>query len=1194
MEYVSDAESEPEYGYTYQTEDSEIYAKRANEDDGAMGVRMPHKRVAFDPATRGRSENPRSTNGTASVNPTMNINGNATNAAPRKPQGLDRPSSAPEAYTRPPPPQHRGNDNPRAARPAPQVTRDTVVRLPRADPIPSLKADALAESKGKEMAIKACRAITVDAARESGTVVAAAKIVAAGQLLGDPQVVGIGKELARRVDTYTQKQASALLSKGTDVHMGHADHHCMTLDDSELAAYREGNSSTAMINAAIPAAPVVSNCKAPVQIAGHAESLTAIVDTGASKSAITKGTLRRLGLTKYIEPYQSFYFNADGRKTPSLGRIRDVPVNLGHLTTKVSFSVTDAMTYDVLLGMDFLKAGGAILDLRSDCIRYDLGDGLEGVSCLNCHVQVAAREEDEASLLDLKEITATLNRISDFFMVLDEKDEPMEVPTANEGSDQHLLPLLMDNVTHFISADPLVEPKLYPECSTQDPNLVLTTTPPELMAKVMNATSSLGDMGVCTQPLSGWVEDLEEVVQIAAAQGVDPSEVWDKLLHMRYSSGSDQHTITPLSPAGTVALENQEVEADSLFMEDFLRISVERPLSTQQTGMECAEQPCVCYSPVSSSADYYFPPYSPASPSHDTFTVPWIIRPEPESPRLQPISLEARATVAPDNPSLETSPACNGKRGDDLGGGDDLPLSAIPLREEELPSVFSPGWIDMMHDHVIPYVTTVPLKDIPMQPEVVGRGILFTFWATMLRCIYQVGPGMVWPSGLLAQLCRRFNLEHNQEGVATYIRLYEEHVSRHIAKRLLGEEICMSTRSVSELAAEYLLTSTHISQGCNEEIQWQAMQTQHITQSNDNCNNVTEQQRHTSEHRDQQTAEEAHVKAMGGEVDCRGPLLPVRFPELKITTVANRCGTFNEMLMSPSTLVESFCTFTEDHNTVAANLPPDSASVQADLHDYMEDQQAVGEFEQSFDQLLPKDPISIGPASDGDSNSLDGYAWHHPFDSSAMNDPDSDSNCGLDQLPPLAVSSLSDEDLLWGDQMGELKPEFMMEGVTQELGAAERLMHEWRLPIVKNAGPDSCVNRFVMHSVICPNEIYTLAPGVGTDILKFEQSSDPTAAKDYSEVLLQESDMQSVAEDTAVVREDSLSSQQISDISFEVWIGADASQQGQDQQPLQPMIQQESSSYVQLAEYKYFTNEARGRTRTNRRRWRSCRLQSVP
>jgi hypothetical protein len=872
------------------------------------------------------------------------------------------------------------------------------------------------------MAIKACRAITVDAARESGTVVAAAKIVAAGQLLGDPQVVGIGKELARRVDTYTQKQASALLSKGTDVHMGHADHYCMTVDDSEMAAYREGNSSTAMINAAIPA---VSNCRAPVQIAGHAESLTAIVDTGASKSAITKGTLRRLGLTKYIEPYQSFYFNADGRKTPSLGRIRDVPVTLGHLTTKVSLSVTDAMTYDVLLGMDFLKAGGAILDLRSDCIRYDLGDGLEGVSCLNCHVQVAAREEDEASLLELKEITATLNRISDFFMVLDEKEEPMEAPSANEGSDQHLLSLLMDNVTHFISADPLVEPKLYPECSTEDPDLVLTTTPPELMAKVINATSS---------------------------------------------------------------------------------------------RMECAEQPCVCYPPVSLSADYDAPPYSPASLSHDTSTVPWIIRPEPESPRLQPISLKARATVAPENPYLGTSPVCNGKRGDDLGVGDDLPLSAIPLREEELPSVFSPDWIDMMHDHVIPYVTTVALKDIPMQPEVVARGFLFTFWATMLRCIYQVGPGMVWPSGLLAQLCRRLNLEPNQEEVATYIRLYEEHVSRHIAKRLLGEEICMSTRSVSELAAEYLLTSTHISEGCNLEIQWQAMQTQHITQSNDNCINVREQQRHKPEHGDQQTAEEAHVKAMGGAIDCRDPLLSVRFPELKITTVATRCCTFNEMLMSPSTLVESFCTFTEDHNIVAANLPPDSASVQADLYDYMEDQQAVREFEQSFDQLLPTDPISIGPASDGDSNSLDGYAWDHSFDSSAMNDPDSDSNCGLDQLPPLAVSLRSDEDLKWGDQMGELKPEFMMEGVTQELGAAERLMHEWRLPIVKNAGPDSCANRFVMHSVICPNEIYTLAPGVGKDILEFEQSSDPTAAKDYSNVVLQESDLQSVAENTAVVR----------------------------------------------------------------------------
>ena len=74
-------------------------------------------------------------------------------------------------------------------------------------------------------------------------------------------------------------------------------------------------------------------------------------------------------------------------------------------------------------------------------------------------------------------------------------------------------------------------------------------------------------------------------------------------------------------------------------------------------------------------------------------------------------------------------------------------LFGVPLRAEDLPLVSSPAWVKLIHDHVIPYVTTLHLVDIPLQPEVVARGFVFTLWAMLLWCIHKLGNSRVGPSG---------------------------------------------------------------------------------------------------------------------------------------------------------------------------------------------------------------------------------------------------------------------------------------------------------------------------------------------------------------------------------------------------------------------------------------------------------------
>jgi hypothetical protein len=883
--------------------------------------------------------------------------------------------------------------------------------------------NALAESKGKETAIKACRSISVDAARESGTVVAAAKIVAAGQLLGDPHVVDIGKELARRVDQYTNKQATVLLNKNdtANVHMSHADHNAPdNIDNYDLSIYSKEN----MLLSDTKMAQIISTCKAHVKVAKHNEPLIAIIDTGASKSAITKDALRRLGMFKHVEPVHSFYFNADGRKTPSLGRIKQVPVTLGRLTTKVSFSVTDALTYDNLLGMDFLKASGAILDLRADSIRYDLGQDLEGVSPLNCHVQTPMTEDEVNTMLEelladetmctappkaKNPDTATAVTLRyDAALESNSDDTVIDIITTSAAADivdttaADCINTATDNAVPEYMFDQMILEEEEPPCLEEEPSCLeegpplLEEEPPcleeespcleeplpflERSEPFLEDTSLLWDPfpsgGEVPNLLGPWNSDLSGIFQQSEIFGMSTGTLWDA--HLAYNYGTDTASAdqlcfsptpvpySPVTPAeseeGMPTQEFDWGEPSSMF--DFLTEAISPPAilpdpinsswdNPVQIGgksvsigitiktayghldgddmtsiasaiyskitevgqnlylqmgldsgrglfMDLQTTPGLSVLEVSqvlpNLQQLLFSPSSHPRPDLAHFGIPPLIQywgpelsytehPVPRDPRLpayqvqlivtklnpdqlpsqralkptiswsgcyvlslnwvsppdtsitapvsfpvlplspdtmvtQPMPMQAPepAPVEPSNSAgMKRSPAFLGKE-----GGSGTSLAGVPLRFEELPFPLSPEWIQLMHDHVIPYVKRFPLMDIPLQPEVVARGLLFTFWAMLLRCMYQVGHNGIWPSELLTQVCRNFNLEHNQQGVATFIQQYVATVRRHIGQQLLNSEINITTQGMEEIAAEYLLSVSDLVQGCDEVVQSEA------------------------------------------------------------------------------------------------------------------------------------------------------------------------------------------------------------------------------------------------------------------------------------------------------------------------------------------------------------------------------------
>jgi hypothetical protein len=106
--------------------------------------------------------------------------------------------------------------------------------------------------------------------------------------------------------------------------------------------------------------------------------ITLIVDSGASSSVVSKVFLDDHNI--HIErPSTVTMTNINGIKTTPLGAIDNFPITVGTITTPIKVDVTDAKTYSVIVGNDWLMQVKATIDyatanltIRNDECLYQI------------------------------------------------------------------------------------------------------------------------------------------------------------------------------------------------------------------------------------------------------------------------------------------------------------------------------------------------------------------------------------------------------------------------------------------------------------------------------------------------------------------------------------------------------------------------------------------------------------------------------------------------------------------------------------------------------------------------------------------------------------------------------------------------------------------------------------------------------
>jgi len=101
--------------------------------------------------------------------------------------------------------------------------------------------------------------------------------------------------------------------------------------------------------------------KVTLRIKGKAQ--TAIVDSGAATSIITKTLLDRLGY-KVDKLSKLVVVIANEAHTKSLGVVSHLPITLGKIDTHTSFQVLQSKDKVLILGNEWLRENNAVIDWK--------------------------------------------------------------------------------------------------------------------------------------------------------------------------------------------------------------------------------------------------------------------------------------------------------------------------------------------------------------------------------------------------------------------------------------------------------------------------------------------------------------------------------------------------------------------------------------------------------------------------------------------------------------------------------------------------------------------------------------------------------------------------------------------------------------------------------------------------------------
>jgi predicted aspartyl protease len=100
-----------------------------------------------------------------------------------------------------------------------------------------------------------------------------------------------------------------------------------------------------------------------------------LVDTSASMFVMAADVVKELGIMHMVTRSETYKI-ASRVITHTLGRINDVPIKVGSVQCTMTSMVMDTNNYDVLLGLDFLRKIGAIVDVEWGLIQVRHGLGV--------------------------------------------------------------------------------------------------------------------------------------------------------------------------------------------------------------------------------------------------------------------------------------------------------------------------------------------------------------------------------------------------------------------------------------------------------------------------------------------------------------------------------------------------------------------------------------------------------------------------------------------------------------------------------------------------------------------------------------------------------------------------------------------------------------------------------------------------
>ena len=114
------------------------------------------------------------------------------------------------------------------------------------------------------------------------------------------------------------------------------------------------------------------------------EAVTAIVDSGAATSIITKPLMKELGY-KPDKPSNLMIVTANGQRTKALGEVSDLPINVNYLKIPTNVQVLESKDKVLILGNDWLKRIRASIDWHEQTMTIHYKGRRERIpiTCIN-------------------------------------------------------------------------------------------------------------------------------------------------------------------------------------------------------------------------------------------------------------------------------------------------------------------------------------------------------------------------------------------------------------------------------------------------------------------------------------------------------------------------------------------------------------------------------------------------------------------------------------------------------------------------------------------------------------------------------------------------------------------------------------------------------------------------------------------